>query len=77
MFFVAFVAGAVISGLICSTMVCYRLKGRYEKEKTESYNKGYKIGTETEKRAILDYIDLLASDPNTCIYRDKQEGSET
>lgn len=75
--FLMFMAGAIISGLICSTVVYYRLKERYEKEKSESYSKGYKAGTETEKRAILDYIELLASDPNACIYKDEQEGSDT
>lgn len=75
MVFLTFMVGAIVGGLIFAICVYYQMKGRYEKEKSESYNKGYKAGSETEKRAILDYIDLLASDPNACIYRDKQEGS--
>lgn len=71
-----FIAGGVIGGLISAMVVYAYLKGKYEAQKVESYRRGYDAGSETEKRAILDYIDLLATDPNACIYRDKQEGSD-
>lgn len=54
-----FIAGAIVGGFIFSIMFYLQLKGRYEKEKLESYTRGYKDGREIEQRAILDYIDLL------------------
>lgn len=54
-----FIAGAIIGGLIAATLIYIFLKGRYEKEIVESYNRGYAIGSEREKSAILNYIELL------------------
>ena len=57
----AFIAGCVVGGLIWSIMIYLYLKGRYEKEVSEAYNRGYKNGSDRERRAILDYIDKLNS----------------
>ena len=73
----AFIAGTIIGGLISSIIIYFFLKEKYEKRITESYNMGFEVASEKERRAILEYIELLAKDPNACIYRDRSsEGSE-
>lgn len=63
-----FIAGAVIGGLVCAMTFYAYQKGKSEKETSESYTRGYKDGREIEKRAILDYIDLLKNDANISFY---------
>ena len=55
----AFISGGIISGLIWAIIIYLSLKGRYEKEISEAYHRGYKNGSYRERRAILDYIDEL------------------
>lgn len=57
--FMAFMAGGIIGGLIFAIGIYHHLKGRYEKEVSESYTRGYKDGREVEQRSILDYIEQL------------------
>ena len=73
----AFIAGAVLGGLITALVVYAKLKGMYEKEKMESYNKGFSAGREIEQRSILDYIDRLNRDANASTYIEElSRGSE-
>jgi hypothetical protein len=54
-----FIAGCIVGGLIWSIMIYLYLKGYYEKEIAESYSRGYKVASEFEKRALLNYIESL------------------
>ena len=74
---IVFIAGAIIGGLISSISIYFYLKGRYETKIRESYNMGFEVASEKERRAILDYIEELAKDPNAFAYKDgSSEGSE-
>lgn len=74
---IAFIIGSVLGGIIAAMLVYAYMKGKYDKAVTESYTKGYAAGSETEKRAIFDYIELLNRDANTNIYNDElSKGSE-
>ena len=59
--FITFMAGAIVGGSIFAVCFYLKLKGRYEKEVSESYTRGYKNGREIEQRSILDYIEQLRS----------------
>lgn len=72
-----FIAGAIIGGLLWVVMVYIYLKGRYEKEIIESYNRGYQAASELEKDAFLSLVEELANSSLTCDPDDDlSEGSE-
>lgn len=60
-----FIAGCIVGGLIWSIMIYLYLKGHYEKEIAESYSRGYKVASEFEKRALLNYIEFLERESKT------------
>lgn len=73
----AFIAGSVVGGIMASIIVYFYLKGMCEKKVMKAYNLGFEVASEKEKRAILDYIEQLSSDPNACIFRDESsKGSD-
>ena len=60
----AFIAGAIVGGLIWAIFIYLFLKRRYETEIAKSYSRGYECGSEHEKRAIFEYIELLENKSN-------------
>lgn len=59
-----FIAGGILGGLIMAIMLYIQLKRHYEKEIVESYNKGWKAGSEIERRSLLEYIERLENRSN-------------
>ena len=73
-----FIAGCLVGGLIWSIILYLYLKGRYEKENAESYRRGYKVASEFEKRALLDYIKFLERESKGRISDEESpKGSDT
>ena len=66
-----FIVGVIIGEVIATIVMYLYFKERCKKERADSYERGIKIGSEREKQSILEYIESLAKDPNTCIYQDE------
>lgn len=84
-----FVIGTIVGGLMWSIVVYFIINHRYEtrinqlsithaQEVMDSYDKGYKLASELERRAIMETIEQLANKQTGYdSYDELSESSET